>query len=387
MTDTDLSRAMSGIADEAPAPPVDLLERVAVRHRRYRRRRAATATLAALAVLAAGTWGVTGPLARRADTPAVTQWPPLVVPSSVASPPLLGHNWTHGFPAVEEPPTRTPEGDPVRVVGPLEEYTVLVSGSDTFYEFGLDRRVFEPLVSDTGLDAGAHPDRIAFAPHWIVWLAEDRGAGGGYSLYRAPRGGQSRELVAVVRPRATPRGLYATDDHVWWSGGNDVTRVSLADGTVSTLAEFSGLVTDGTAWARTPGDTPTAFRNLVTGERRPVVRSADIASLHCIPAFCLGDLAGRPGSWFVQRPDGSGRVALPYPGEPALVGALGEHGLLVIGNRVLLDPTSGQFIGTPWNPEDGCRVDYGTLRNDVVLRWGQGNCDKTWLAYVVADEE
>jgi hypothetical protein len=384
MTDTDLSRAMTGIADEAPEPPVDLLERVAVRHRRYRRRRAATAALAALAVLAAGAWGLTGPLGRRADTPATPGWAPLHVPPSVANAPRMELVWRTAL-SIAEPPARTPDDDPVRVVAQLDQLSLLAAGRDTFYTLDGWRLVYQPIVTDTGLDGTPPPARIAVAPHWIVWLAEGPGAGA-YSVYRSPRGGASRELVAVVRPRATPRQLFATDDHVWWTAGSDVTRVSLGDGTVSTPAGFDGLVTDGTAWARTPGGTPTAFRNLVTGEQRPVVRGPGVASLRCVPAFCLGEDAGRPGSWFVQRPDGSGRVELRYPGTPVLIGPVGDGGLLVVAGRVLLDPVRGRFAVGPWDPAAGCPAQAGTLKDVVELRWGGGTCGDPGSIHLGADD-
>lgn len=380
MTGVDLGRVMSGIADEAAAPPADLLERVAARHRRHRRRQASTAALAALAVVAAGAWGVTGPLAGRTDSAAGTSWPALRVPPSVADAPKLEKVWRTAM-AYHEPPARTPGGDPVRMVGRIDQLRLLAAGLGTFYALDTMSMVFRPIVTGTGLDGTAHADRVAVTGKSIVWLGDGPGAGA-YSVYRSPVVGASRDLIAVVRPRGTPRGVFATDDSVWWSTGSGVTRVSLADGTVSTLSEFAGLVTDGTAWARTPGDTPTVFRSLVTGEQRPVVRGPGVASLRCVPEFCLGDLAGRPHSWFVQRPDGSGRVELRYPDEPVLVGAMGAGGLLMVGNRVLLDPVGGRFATGPWDPAVGCPVEFGTLDDLVEVRWGGGDCGEAWRTYL-----
>jgi hypothetical protein len=382
-TDIDLRGVLTSLAAEAAEPPADLLDRVESGRRRYRRRRAATAAFAAVAVLAVGAWAaVARPAADRADTPLTA--PALHLPSSLAKPLPMHLVWPGSLP-ISKPPGRVDDNEPVHVVARTDEVSLLTAGRDTLYRLDTMREVFYPLVTDTGVDAIAHPDRIAVTPTSIVWLA-DRDTPDEYGVYRSPLGGGSRTLVAVIRAPGGPRGLYATDDHAWWSNatGGGVLRVSLSDGSTSRPAGFDGLVAVGTAWATSPGDAPTVFRNLVTGVERRVVRAADVATLECVPAFCLGDLAGRPGSWFVQRPDGSDRTMLTYPGEPTLVGAMGDSGLLVVDNRVLLDPTTGRFAAAPWDTGATCDVTYATLKDDVVLQWSDGPCTETWVAYLGA---
>jgi hypothetical protein len=144
---------------------------------------------------------------------------------------------------------------------------------------------------------------------------------------------------------------------------------------------FENLVTDGTAWARDSLAEPTVFRNLVTGEERRVARPSDADRLRCVPAFCLGHARG---GWFVQAWDGSNRRRLDYPGTPVLIGALDaapppiktpagyplpprDSGLLLIADRVLLDPLSGRFGVATHGAQ--CDVRYGPVKNEIVYSW------------------
>jgi hypothetical protein len=59
------------------------------------------------------------------------------------------------------------------------------------------------------------------------------------------------------------------------------------------LRDFTGLLVDGSVWAR--NQARTRFRNLVSGEERSVLRPAGVDDLDCVPAFCLGHGASASG--------------------------------------------------------------------------------------------
>jgi hypothetical protein len=227
--------------------------------------------------------------------------------------------------------------------------------------------------------------RVAIAPHWIVWQADDQHSATAFSVYRAPITGGPRQLVAVVHASVQNQGYYATDDFVYWSpirrGG--VTRLSLTGGTISVLPGFEGIWSDGTGWGRDVGRprnliatsevktpkaaAPISFRSLVTGERRAVTRSPDLTQMQCVPTFCIGASAGSSRE-FVQRLDGSGRVALPAAGHPTLaVLQVGDSGLIAYG-LTLLDPLTGR-VGAAQSPDGPCGRTTEYLQRATVIDW------------------
>jgi hypothetical protein len=371
MNDVRLHEAMDAIAAGAPAPPADLLDRVEAGRRRQRGTRTAVAGVAAV-IQGGAAWAALGPSTYRADLPAGrTEYAPFHLPASVEAPPLFWNTWVSAMLGDQEP-SATPDGKPVRVVDRIDDGFFLMGSADTFYTWTPLDRVLRPMMSSTGVDATAHPDWIVVTPRWIVWLADDRGSPGEFSIWRTPHGGGSRYLVAVVHQDTSGvHGLYATDDHVYWStrGDRAVHRLSQAHVTMALMPGFDGMTTDGTPWARGPGSS--VFRNLVTGEVRTVApaEGVDAAAMQCIPAFCLAPSASDGRRWFLQRPDGSHRTELPYPGRPAIAGAMGESGLLLVDGRVLLDPDSGRLGIATRDRQDGCPARAAGNKGEVSYRF------------------
>ena len=378
MTGRELHETMGLLAAEAPAPPADLLDRVATGSRRRRRRQAAVAAFAAVLVLAGVAWAGLRPPVDRADVPAAPAAPtgtgPFRLPPSVAEPPRVWDTWPASAPFAQEPST-TPDGRRVHVLDRIGTGFLLMGDEDNFYNWSPYDRVFRPIVSGTG---PTQQDWVVTTPTSIVWLARDRGGPDeAFSVYRTPHGGGSKQLVTVVpRPWSGVRGLYATEQNAYFSGPDGVARVSLTDGTYSPLAGFEGMVTDGTAWATRPGGEqgsarpPTEFRHLVTGETRTVRPAAglDVTLLRCVPAFCLGPATGGD-TWFVQRPDGSHLTRLPYPGDPVTLGAVGGSGIVVLADGVLLDPGTGRFGVATRAQMRGCLQRSGAVKDEFVFRY------------------
>ncbi len=385
MTDVDLHETMDAIAAGAAAPPADLLDRVAAGRHRQRRRRTAVAAVAAVALLAGAAWAGAHVSTRRADVPA--EYTPFHVPPSVAERPLVYGAWPNAkLPFPEQPSTR--EGRPVRVLDQIDSFFLLVADRDTFWNVNPEAGRYLPIVTGTGVDGVRHPDRIAVTPNWIVWLA-DRVSAGEFAVYRTPHGGGSMELVTVVRQDpGTVRGrLYATDEHVYWSTPDGVTRVSQSDGTTSTLPGFAGMVTDGTPWATRPSPDPREFRNVVTGEVRTVTAAAmvDPGGLRCIPAFCVAPARSGDGSWFVQRPDGSHPTRLPAA--VRTLGATNDSGVILLTDHTLLDPVSGRFGVGIFEGQEVCADSGAGASGRFVYRWSVreapgGRCGDPWVLYL-----
>jgi hypothetical protein len=383
MTDVDLHETMDAIAAGAPAPPADLLDRVEAGRRRQRRRRAVVAA-AAVTMLAGAALAGVRLSAEPVDVPAgPARYAPFRIPPSVAERPSL---WPgNAIPAPEPPSTRY--GKPIRVIDEIETSFLLAADEDTFWNVTPEAGRFLPIVTGTGVDALRHPDWIAVSPSSIVWLADDRRSNGELSVYRTPHGGGSKGLITVVRqdPGALQGSLYATDDHVYWSTLDGVTRLSLTDGMTVMLPGFTGLVIDGTAWAARPGANPREFRNVVTGETRTVTPAAEVDPdrLRCIPAFCVAPARSGDGTWFVQRPDGSHTAKLP--GAVKTFGAMGDAGVILLVDHVLLDPVSGRFGLASPGSMDGCPESAAGSRGKFVYRWAtvEGNgCGPTWVMYL-----
>jgi hypothetical protein len=111
---------------------------------------------------------------------------------------------------------------------------------------------------------------------------------------------------------------------------------------------------------------PDAFTNLVTGERRPVVHSPDNkAHDMCTPVFCA---VWDGKNLFVQNPDATGRTILPYPGAEITSVSAGDQSLIMVSDKVLLDPLSGRYALRPLYP-DSCG--WFEVRAEAVVR---GSC-------------
>jgi hypothetical protein len=387
MSGTDLRELLKNRAANAATPPADLIERVEAGHRRRRRGQAAVATFLSVLVLAAGAWVALRPGAdRHPQLPATPPTPaaprPFHVPGSMANPPALKITWP-GTTMVDQPlPDRIG-----RPLGRIDQDHLLLGDTTTFSSYDVTTRTTRTLVSGTG--AKPHGSGILFtvaiAPHWIIWQADDQQSATAFSVYRAPITGGPRQLVAVVHASVENQGYYATDDFVYWSpirhGG--VTRLSLTDGTIRVLPGFEGIWSDGTGWGRDVGRprnqtataevktpkaaAPISFRSLVTGELRAVTRSRDLTGMQCVPTFCIGASAGSSQE-FVQRLDGSGRVALPATGHRIVaVLQVGDGGLIAYG-LTLLDPLTGR-VGAAQTPDGPCGRTSDYLQRATVIDW------------------
>jgi hypothetical protein len=85
----------------------------------------------------------------------------------------------------------------------------------------------------------------------------------------------------------------------------------------------------------------------------------------CVPAFCL--VSTEDGA-FVQRLDGTGRTALPGRGHFALLGPIGDGGLVVLPDRSLLDPVTGRH-GIAEKGGEVCMSASGVLKGTAYFRW------------------
>jgi hypothetical protein len=396
MTDCELSEALEARASEAPAPPADLLARVETRYRRRRRRRAVAGTFTAVLLLALGGWAGLGTLSQRPNHPATpaAQAQPFRIPASLANPPLITDTWPSAI-VVDKPLTTSPSGPSRDVLGRLDATHLLVGDQNNLFSYDNDSRTFRTLVTGTGSRVPRATEGIAITPHWIVWAVGDQG-NNGFSIFRAPVTGGDRRLVAVVRQPVGVVGYYATDEFVYWSNvrNDGVTRLSMSDGTIGALPGFDNLATDGSAWARTtwrsgaaaagsatigsrapaPSAEPPVYRNLVTGEWRTATKLPDTKSLQCVPAFCLGTLAGDPGQQFVQRLDGSGRSPLGGRVRAARVVSNGDGGLLLLAGKdtSVLDPVTGKLGATPHTSATcGTEVgpSVGTVHGIAIVGW------------------
>jgi hypothetical protein len=386
MSGTDLRELLNNRAAQAAMPPADLIERVEAGHRRRRRGQAAVATFLSVLVLAAGAWVALRPDAdRHPQLPTTTPTPatprPFQVPGSLTNPPALKVAWPETT-MVDQP---LPNGRPL---GRIDRDHLLLGGTTTFSSYDVTTRTARTLVSGTG----AKPQRgvlftVAVAPHWIVWQADDQHSATAFSVYRAPITGGPRQLVAVVHASVDNQGYYATGDFVYWSpirhGG--VTRLSLTDGTTRVLPGFENIWSDGTGWGRDLGyprnptgsanevktpkaAAPVSFISLVTGERRAVAQSRDLTQMQCVPTFCIGASAGS-SKQFVQRLDGSGRVALPATTGHAFVSVVqvGDGGLIAYG-LTLLDPLTGR-VGAARTPDGPCGRTTEYVQRATVIDW------------------
>jgi hypothetical protein len=235
-------------------------------------------------------------------------------------------------------------------------------------------------------------DYLAISPHWVVWQADHvKEDGHRFSIYRAPITGGPKQRIGVVNQPVLNVGYYATDDYVYWSpaNGGGVNRMSMTDGTLSTLPGFEGTLIDGSPWVRIPRPaepgpsflmakvgTPIGFRNVVSGERRSVTMPPDVATLKCVPAFCVA-VVKETGELVIERLDGTGRIALPRTKSPAVGrGSLlnfGDGGLVVLDDVTLLDPLTGKLAATPSPKNATCGYSPGSIRDAAVFTWSENS--------------
>lgn len=366
MSEADLRDAMAEIAERAPVPPIDLLERVEAGHRRQRRRQTVTAAFCAVLLVAAGGWVISRPNGRAVQVDAF-QLPP--VP---ATPPLITETWPAATVTGALP--RPPDGQDPIAMGRIDQRHLLVWGrvgrgsqatSSTLWNYSVGDRSYRPVVSDL-------PARAVLATLAIS----------GSSLVRVEQLDDDSQLaVSPISGGPTSRfafgvngvmGLFIDGQTVYWSTNPQsplVRRFTLPAGSVNDLIGYEGLTVDGTSWAR--NEDSTRFKNLVTGEERTVVRPAGADELSCVPAFCLGhDAAG----WFLQLTDGTEHTPLPYPGTPQLIGGFGsaagepqDSGLLLLESGVLLDPVRGK-LGVAGRGAQ-CDVVYTSRNGDLIYGW------------------
>jgi hypothetical protein len=377
MSEIDIHEALGDNAVDAPAPPQDLLDRVETGYRRRRRGRAITATFLSVALLALGAWVVLRPDAQRETLPAK---PPVTfhVPSSIENAPPFEKVWPKSFVLDDRLPGTSPNALLVPV-GLLDTGHVLVVGRDKFYSYDAQDKQLRVLVDATGITGQSSPQgQLAISPHWIVWQVNRANDFHHFDIYRAPITGGPKQRVAVVNAINPNEGYYATDEAVYWSpvNGGGVYRLSFADPKPVLVPGTVNMILDGTPWLsikvprpntpNVPGGKsddlayrfgrPTAFRNVVTGELRPMVTPPDAAAVACVPTFCVGTTKTTKKK-FVQRLDGSGRVELPMTGKisPNFVMPLRSDngGVILMDNFTVLDPLTGVLAGPPFTGDCG----------------------------------
>jgi hypothetical protein len=377
MSGTDLRELLKNRAGDAPMPPADLMQRVEAGHRRRRRSQVALSAFAAVLVLAVGAWAGLSAAPHRASLPAnPVNLPPFHLPATLDDAPAIAT----AFPGsvIDGIPGTAPSDLNAVVYGRLGPGHALIGDRKTLYDYDSGSRTFRTLTT-----TGPAMTAITLAPHWIVWQQSDTTNPRHFWVYKAPRSGGARQLVADVRQAPSSTAWYATDDYAYWTSkppnpvSSGVTRLSLKDGAVAGMAGFEDLSMDGTPWAKSfvgsgaylPGisardERTTMMRNVVTGERRPVTTRDDTEWLNCVATFCLGQTKslrpsptttnGQPlhfhnDGFFVQHPDGSDRVEISYRAYlPELLNT-DDGGLLVSRGltMVVLDPLSGKFGTVP----------------------------------------
>jgi hypothetical protein len=375
MSGTDLRELLRNRAGDAPTPPADLIERVRAGHRRRRRGQMVLAAFAAILVLAVGGWTGLNSVHRPTTLPAnPLDLPRFRLPRTLDAAPGIAS----AFPGsvLDGIPATAPSDLNTVVYGRLGPGHALVGDRKTLYDYDTGARTFRTIT-----EAGPAMTAVALAPHWIVWQQSDSTNAGHFRVYKAPRSGGARQLVADVPQAPSSTTWYATDENVYWTSrppnpvGVGVTRLSLKDGAVTEMAGFEDLTVDGTPWAKDykglvvdvqrlgkqDESRITVMRNVVTGEQRPVTTRDDTDWLRCVASFCLGQTRSlRPSpttasgvsyahqdGYFLQHPDGSDRVELPYRTVSPELLKTDDGGLVVFHTLTptVLDPVSGK-VGT-----------------------------------------
>jgi hypothetical protein len=388
MSEIDIHEALGDNAVDAPTPPPDLLDRVETGYRRRRRGRAVTATFLSIVLLAVGGWLVLRPEAQRETLPAR---PPVTfhVPTSVINAPPLTSVWPNTI-MLDSPLPNVPLAGLIRTAGILDHDHLLLVGRSKFYSYDVRAKSMQVLLSDPGVNGQTERlDHFAISPHWIVWQANDfKDDWHRFSVYRMPINGGPRQRIAVVNQVNINQGYYATDEYVYWSplNGGGVNRLSMTDGKLSTMPGFQGAWIDGSPWVRIPSpttvspapppiletkiNTPTALRNVVTGELRSITTPPDIAIMSCVPTFCVAT-AKKSNEAFIERLDGSGRIPVPST-QPSVSGrrqvlAFGDGGLAVLDNLTLLDPLTGKLAAFPLPRSAICGFSPGSMQGVTTL--------------------
>ena len=387
MTNVDLHEAMVTLAGEAPTPPPDLLDRVVAGHWRRRRRHAVVAAFAAVVVIAAGVW-VWRPSTER-GLPADE----FVLPPIPAEVPSIPEAWPGAV--ISERLGATPDNVVPEVLGLIDRTHLLVGNRMTrgelwsMWNYSIVDRTYQTVRREIPAEVSAR--RVAVTARSIVRLALVNGR---VEVWISAHDGRSERQVATVAvPPGEVGGLYADDQNAYFSAGTGVVRVSLTGGQSERLRGFDSLSTDGSPWASN-GD-HTTFRHMITGEEVRAVRPKGADEIQCVPAFCISSTKGR---WFVQRPDGSGRTALPYPGRPNMVGALTaapgspaqDSGLMFVSPTVVLDPVTGALGTILENQDCGFGTTYGSLKSGAEISWevigGAGCTPASRVAFIGAGD-
>ena len=368
MTNMDLSAAMTSFADDAPQPPIDLLERVETRHRRRRRVQAAVATCAAVAVVAAGA----GLLRPAAETPQPAGPPTTAgfhLPPVPASVPSIKQAWPDAV--VADAIANTPAGRPPAVVGVLDPtHWLVVSHPDSgkMWSYAVADRKYRPLLTHTG--GAVFQENVAVTGKAIVRAVA---AGDHTEVWMSGRDGGNDHRAGTVNQKDT-NSLWADDTNVYLSFNAvmGIFRMSLKDGQVEALDGFDQFRLDKSPWAFSDAG---PLRNVVTGQEITVARSTGAGptapagaqpssapsgeeTVGCTPVFCVAwDVAK-----FVQRPDGSERTPVPYPGVELIM----PGHLLVSDEKLLVDPLTG-VMG---QAGPGCRYEgYLDVSGGVIVNW------------------
>jgi hypothetical protein len=369
MTSTDLSAAMTAFADDAQQPPIDLLERVETRHRRRRRVQAAVATCAAVAVVAAGA-GLLRPAVETAQPAGPPTTAGFHLPPVPATVPSIKQAWPDAV--VADAIANTPADRPPLVVGVLDPtHWLVVSQPDSgkMWSYAVADRKYRPLLTHTG--GAVFQENLAVTGKAIVRAVA---AGDHTEVWMSRRDGGNDHRVGTVN-QEDPNSLWADDTNVYLSFNATlgIFRMSLNDGRGEALDGFDQFRLDKSPWAFSDAG---PLRHLVTGQEIAVARSTGAGPtapagaqpssapsgeeiVECTPAFCV---AQRDAAKFVQRPDGSERTPVPYPGVESIM----PGHLLVSDEKILVDPLTG-VMG---QAGPGCRYEgYIAMSGGVIVNW------------------
>ncbi|MEV6489883.1 hypothetical protein AB0M20_14840 [Actinoplanes sp. NPDC051633] len=386
MTNTDLHEAMLTLAEGAPGPPPDLLDRVVAGHRRRRRTHAVVAAFAAVILVGAGVW-VWRPSTERALPADVFNLPPIP-----ADPPSIPEAWPRAV--ISDGLEATPDNVVPESLGLIDRTHVLVASrapggkSWSMWNYSIADRTYRAVLR--AIPAEVTADRVAITTSFIVRLAVD---GGRIQVWTSAHDGRSERRIATVGfTGGEVGGLYANDQTAYFSAGGRVMRIPLNGSEADALRTVDALRTDGSPWAANPDHT--FFRHLVTGQEIRAVKPNGTDEIQCLPAFCISAVKGK---WFVQRPDGTGRTALPYDGRPNMVGALTappgstaqNSGLMFVSPSIVMDPVTGALGTLLENPDCGHGASYGSLGSGVQISWQvvAGLCTgSSHIAYIGAGD-
>lgn len=358
--ETELARALTGAADDAPPPGEDFVTGVRHRQRTRHRRRVTAVAACAVALTTAGTVTAVRVAAPPPDHRLGYALSPDRIPN-FANLAAVEKVWPD---AVHRLPDTLPDGSKYSVVAVLGSDRYLVGAAEMMSPAGgpsiFDVRsgTVTTLATPATTEGVAEP-RVLMSKvvgDQAMWLLEGFRRNAPFrEIWAAPLdGGEARRLDAVpdgASPRFSPAGdavvweVYEHSDEPFDSSNPPrtvVRRLPLSGGPAADLPGSAGFSLAHVApWITTQimmsGVNPATsgvLWNVATGERLRWTANEKVQFLTCGPTWCTGEGSG--GKVALQRLDGRGYVELPYTGKlsPTADGRLAV-GSLQVGNTVV----------------------------------------------------